>query len=208
MRLFGLTGGIATGKSAVSKMFVERGMPLIDADVIAREVVQKGQPAVAEIAARFPGVVRDDGTVDRQALGSRIFGNAAEREALNAITHPRIREAFRQRSLQLAAAGAPMVLYDAPLLIENGLQGALDGVVLVVAPFDLQRRRLMERNQLTSAEAEQRIRSQMPLDEKRQFARWIVDNSGSLEETKRQVDAVLAQMVSLTNADVEKRAPP
>jgi dephospho-CoA kinase len=193
--LYGLTGGIATGKSTVARRFVELGMPLIDADVIAREVVAKGQPALEEIDRRFPGVIGPDGTLDRAALGARIFGHPAERAALDAITHPRIRQAVLERSLSLAESGAPRALYDAPLLIENRLHEGLTGVVLVVAPRDVQRQRLMARNQLSEAEADARIDSQMPLDQKRQFATWIIDNSGDLEATRAQVDEVWRQML-------------
>ncbi|MER2562473.1 MAG: dephospho-CoA kinase [Myxococcaceae bacterium] len=195
MQLYGLTGGIATGKSTVAKRFVEKGMPLIDADVVAREVVAPGQPALLEIAARFPGVVVD-GVLDRAALGARIFSNPGEREALNAITHPRIRQAVLEQSVKLAEAGAPRALYDAPLLIENRLHEGLSGVVLVVAPRDVQRTRLMARNQLTAAEADARIDAQMPLDAKRPFATWIIDNGGTPEATAAQVDEVFRQIVA------------
>lgn len=190
MRLYGLTGGIATGKSTVSRLFVDKGMPLIDADVVARDVVAAGTPALAEIAQRFPGVVRADGTLDRAALGQRIFGNSAERDALNAITHPRIRQAVLEKSVALADAGAPRALYDAPLLIENRLHEGLAGVVLVVAPREVQRARLMARNGLTAAEADTRIDSQLPLDEKRKHATWVIDNGGTPEATAAQVDTV------------------
>lgn len=196
MQLFGLTGGIATGKSTVAQRFVEKGMPLIDADVVAREVVAKGQPALAEIAARFPGVVDADQTLDRAALGARIFANPTERAALDAITHPRIRLAVLERTQALAESGAPRALYDAPLLIENRLHEGLDGVVLVVAPREVQRARLMARNQLSAAEADRRIDSQMPLDEKRRVATWIIDNAGSREALDAQVDEVWRQMLA------------
>ncbi|MDP3237881.1 MAG: dephospho-CoA kinase [Myxococcales bacterium] len=196
MLLYGLTGGIATGKSTVARRFVELGMPLLDADVIAREVVAKGQPALDEIAIRFPGVVGPDGTLDRAALGARIFGHPVERAALDAITHPRIRQAVLEQSIRLAESGAPRALYDAPLLIENRLHEGLAGVVLVVAPREVQRQRLMARNHLSAAEADARIDSQMPLDAKRPFATWIIDNAGDLEATRAQVDEVWRQMLA------------
>lgn len=196
MRLYGLTGGIATGKSTVARAFVARGVPLIDADVVAREVVAPGQPALEAIARRFPGVVRPDGTLDRQALGARIFADPTERAALDAITHPKIREAVLARTVALAEAGAPRALYDAPLLIENRLHEGLDGVVLVVVPREVQRARLMARNGLSEAEADARIDSQMPLDDKRRFATWIIDNSGPVEATEAQVEAVFRAMLA------------
>lgn len=196
MLLYGLTGGIATGKSTVAQMFVAKGVPLIDADVVAREVVARGQPALAEIAARFPGVIGADGSLDRAALGARIFANPLERAALDAITHPRIRQAVLEKSLALAEAGTPRALYDAPLLIENRLHEGLAGVVLVVAPRDVQRARLMARNQLDRAQADARIDSQMPLDEKRTAATWVIDNGGSVEATQAQVDRVWRELLA------------
>lgn len=200
MHLFGLTGGIATGKSTVSRMFAELGVPIIDADLVAREVVEPGQPALAEIARRFPGVLGPDGRLDRAKLGARIFGDPDERAALNAITHPRIQQAVMEKTQALAAAGAPRVIYDAALLIENGLHRAMHGVVLVVAPPAVQRARLVQRDGLTTDAAEQRIASQMPLDEKRGHATWIVDNGGALSDTRRQVEAIHRAMLALPPA--------
>ncbi|MCC6335938.1 MAG: dephospho-CoA kinase [Myxococcales bacterium] len=197
MHLFGLTGGIATGKSTVSRMFSELGVAIIDADLVAREVVEPGQPALAEIAGRFPGVVDAQGRLDRPKLAARIFQDPQERAALNAITHPRIQAAVLEKTRLLAEAGAPRVLYDAALLIENGLHRGMHGVVLVVAPPEVQRARLMARDRLSQKDAEARIASQMPLDEKRAHATWIVDNGGPLEDTHRQVRAVFEAMQTL-----------
>lgn len=197
MHLFGLTGGIATGKSTVSRMFSELGVAIIDADLVAREVVEPGQPALAEIAGRFPGVVDAQGRLDRPKLAARIFQDPQERAALNAITHPRIQAAVLEKTRLLAEAGVPRVLYDAALLIENGLHRGMHGVVLVVAPPEVQRARLMARDRLSQEDAEARIASQMPLDEKRAHATWIVDNGGPLEDTHRQVRAVFEAMQAL-----------
>jgi dephospho-CoA kinase len=188
MRLIGLTGGIATGKSTVSRRLAERGFPIIDADLVAREVVAKGQPALAEIARRFPGVVNAEGTLDRKALGARIFSDPAERAALDAITHPRIRQAVLERSVALAESGVSVAVYDSPLLIENRLHEGLDGVVLVVAPREVQRARLMARDALSAEAADARIAAQWPLERKRPFATWLIDNGGALEDTLAQVD--------------------
>lgn len=194
MKLYGLTGGIATGKSTVSRMFLEAGVPLIDADVLAREAVAPGSPALAQIAARFPGVVSEAGVLDRKALGERIFSDPAERAALNAITHPRVRELSLERSRAIAATGAPFALYDVPLLIESRLHEGMDGVILVYCPPEVQRARLMARDALTQAQADARLASQLPIDEKRRFARWIIDNGGTLEATRAQVEQVLGQL--------------
>jgi dephospho-CoA kinase len=196
MHLFGLTGGIATGKSTVSRLFAEKGVPIIDADLVAREVVAPGRSALNEIAARFPGVVRPDGTLDRAKLAERIFNDPAERAALNAITHPRIQAAVLEKAHALAETGAPRAIYDAALLIENGLHRGMHGVVLVVAPPLVQLARLMQRDGLSRQAAEARIASQMPLDEKRPHATWIIDNGGSLEDTRRQVDDVFRAMLA------------
>jgi dephospho-CoA kinase len=187
MRVIGLTGGIGSGKSTVSAMFRALGAEVIDADQVARQVVEPGTPAVEEISRRFPGVVDAQGRLDRAALASRIFADASERNALEAIVHPRIQEEVRRQVAQLEAAGVPVVLYDAALLIENGLQRNLEGVVLVWAPEDVQRQRLAARDGLSPAEVEARVRAQMPLAAKRAHATWEVDNGGSLAATEAQV---------------------
>jgi dephospho-CoA kinase len=190
VKVIGLTGGIASGKSTVSSMLRELGAPLIDADVVAREVVEPGQPALEEIAARFPGVLDAAGRLDRQKLGALIFGNDAERVALNAIIHPRIQARVLEKTLELAATGAELVIYDAPLLIENKLHQWMNGVILVSAPRGLQIERLIARNGLTREEAQARVASQLPLEEKAKHATWIVDNAGDLASTRAQVEAI------------------
>lgn len=195
MKVFGLTGGIASGKSTVTAMFREAGVPVIDADALAREVVEPGQPALLEIAARFPGTVDAAGRLDRAKLGALVFSEPSARAALNAITHPRIQALALERTQALAARGTPVALYDAALLIENRLHEALDGVVLVSCPVEVQRARLMARNGLSAEAADQRIASQLSLEQKRPFATWIIDNGGSLEATRAQVEQVISQWV-------------
>jgi dephospho-CoA kinase len=190
VRLVGLTGGISSGKSTVSEMFRALGATLIDADQVARDVVRPGEPALAEIAERFPGTVDASGKLDRAALAARIFASPKERAALNAITHPRIQKEVQRRTAALEAAGVETVLYDAALLVENGLHHALDGLVVVWVPHEVQRARLMARDSLGEQEAEARIAAQLPLDGKRAVATWVVDNSGSREETTAQVGAI------------------
>jgi len=188
-RFIGLTGGIATGKSTVTGMLRELGAHVLDADAIAREVVAKGTPGLAEIAQRFPGVVKG-GVLDRKALADRIFGNETERRALNAITHPRIQQAVMERTAALHAQGVDVVVYDAALLIENRLHELMNGVMLVVTTPQVELERLMNRDGLSEAEARARIAAQMPLDEKRKVATWVIDNSGTIEETRAQVKKV------------------
>lgn len=190
MRVIGLTGGIATGKSTVTQMLRELGAHVLDADVIAREVVEPGQPALAEIAARFPGVIDEKGRLDRSKLGERIFSDENERRALNAILHPRIHQRFLEKTAELARHGVEVVFYDAALLIENQLHRFMNGVLVVTAPREVQLSRLMWRNGLTREQAEARLASQLPLEEKRKHATWIIDNAGSLEETRSQVERV------------------
>jgi dephospho-CoA kinase len=192
--LFGLTGGIASGKSTVATMFRDQGAAVLDADRVAREVLEPGQPALEAVARRFPGVVGADGRLDRAALGERIFSDPVERAALDAIVHPRIQERILEATAALAAQGVPLAIYDAPLLIENRLHEAMRGVVLVVAPEAVQLARLRARNQLDETQARARLASQLPLEAKRRYATWIIDNGGTLEATRAQVGQVLAAM--------------
>jgi dephospho-CoA kinase len=195
-RFIGITGGIATGKSTVTKMFRELGAHVIDADDVARRVVEPGSEALAEIAARWPGVVAADGTLDRKALGARVFNSPADRKALDAITHPRIQAWVLERTRELYDRGEKVVFYDAALIFENGLQHAMNGVVLVVCAPETQLKRLRARNTLTEDEAKARIGSQMPLEEKKKLARWIIDNEGSLDETRAQVEKVWREVTA------------
>jgi dephospho-CoA kinase len=190
MRTIGLTGGIASGKSTVSQMLTEMGAQVIDADALAREVVEPGTPALKEISRRFPGVVGADGRLDRAQLADRIFGQEKERLALNAIVHPRVQEAYLNKARALARRGAKVIIYDAALLLENELDRTMDGVILVTVPSEIQISRLVARNGLTRREAEARIASQMPLEEKAQRATWLVDNSGDLAATRARVAAI------------------
>jgi len=195
MRVVGLTGGIASGKSTVSAMFRELGAEVIDADQVAREVVEPGTPGLAEVARRFPGVVDPSGRLDRAALAGRVFTDPSERRALEAILHPRIREEVARRAEALARAGVPVVLYDAALLIENGLHRDLDGVVLVSAPPEVQRARLARRDGLDDAAITARLAAQLPLADKRAHATWVVDNGGSLEQTRAQVRRIWEEIL-------------
>jgi dephospho-CoA kinase len=190
MRIIGLTGGIASGKSTVSAMFRALGARVIDADQVARDVVAPGTPGLAEVAARFPGVVDGSGKLDRAALGARVFADAGERLALERIVHPRIREEVARRTEALAGAGVRVVLYDAALLIENGLHHGMDGVILVSGPEAVQRARAAARDGLDDAAISARLAAQLPLAEKRAAATWVVDNSGTLDETRAQVQRI------------------
>ncbi len=196
MKLYGLTGGIASGKSTVSRMLRELGAHVLDADVIAREVVEPGTPGLQAVAERFPGVLGPDGRLDRARLGARVFGDPQERAALNALLHPLIGQQFMLRTQALAEQGVERVLYDAPLLIENRLHLGMDGVVLVWVPREVQKARLMARDGLDEAAADARLAAQLPLDEKRQHATWVVDNSGELGTTRARVEEVWRAMLA------------
>jgi dephospho-CoA kinase len=196
VKIYGLTGGIASGKSTVTRMLRELGAHLLDADVIAREVVEPGTPGLKAVAERFPGVLGPDGRLDRAKLGARVFGDPKERAALNALLHPLIGQEFLLRTQALAEQGVERVLYDAPLLIENRLHEGMDGVLLVWVPREVQKARLRARDSLDEAAAEARLAAQLPLDEKRQHATWVVDNSGDLGATRAQVEGVWRVMLA------------
>lgn len=186
----GLTGGIATGKSTVAKLLTDRGAILIDLDGIAREVVEPGQPSLLAIAERFGHtVIQEDGTLDRKKLGSIVFADAAERKALEAITHPAIRAVMKRRMAN-HESGNPdkLVVVDVPLLFESKLESYFERIMVVYVPRDSQLRRLMERDKLTAEEAEKRLRAQMDIEDKRLKADILIDNSGSLANTTEQID--------------------
>ncbi|CAM3882003.1 dephospho-CoA kinase [Cohnella lubricantis] len=186
----GLTGGIAAGKSTVSRMLTDRGAALVDLDQIAREVVSPGQEPLRLIAERFgPAVLSADGTLNRAKLGEIVFSDDAERKALEAITHP----AIRARMLQLMEAfqrerPEQLVVVDVPLLFESGLQSYFQQIMVVYVPRFVQLERLMKRSGLAVDEANRRIDAQMDIEEKRRLADIVIDNSGGLEETAEQVE--------------------
>ncbi|ATB47361.1 dephospho-CoA kinase [Corallococcus macrosporus] len=196
MHVFGLTGGIASGKSTVTRILRELGAEVLDADVIAREVVEPGTPGLAAVAARFPGVVGPDGRLDRAKLGARVFADPAERAALNDLTHPLVRQAFMEKLQALEARGVTRAIYDVPLLVESGMHTWMEGVAVVWVPRELQKARLMSRDGLDSAAAEARLAAQLPLDDKRAHATWVIDNSGDLAATRAQVEAMWRAMLA------------
>ena len=188
MRLIGLTGGIATGKSTVARLLAARGAEIVDADVLAREVVEPGSPALAEIAAGFgDSVLTPEGALDRGALGAVVFADPAQRRRLEAITHPRIAALMGERIAAGLASEAPLVVADIPLLFEGDRVGLVQGVLLVDCPEEVQLRRLMLRDGIDEAAARARVAAQMPLAEKRRRATWVIDNSGTPEETAARV---------------------
>jgi dephospho-CoA kinase len=190
MRVLGLTGGIGSGKSLVSQRFRELGADVIDADQLAREVVEPGAPTLDEIRKSFgEEILLENGRLNRPKLASMIFGDPAARARLDAITHPAIQERMRQEVANRAERPGLLIL-DIPLLYENGRQDQVEKVIVVWVDRPTQLIRLMQRSGLSHSQAEERIDSQMPLDEKRRRADEVIDNTGTIEETQRQVDAI------------------
>jgi dephospho-CoA kinase len=193
----GLTGGIATGKSTVAGIFASAGARVVDADRIARDAVRPGTAVHADIVAHFgAGILLADGAIDRKQLAKVIFGDPAEQRALERIVHPQVK---RQIALQLNRLRREMpgsiVIVDVPLLFETGMDRGLPATILVYAPEAIQIRRLIARDGLTRAEARARVNAQMPIEEKRALATIVIDNSGALENTRRQVLAVYRNLV-------------
>jgi dephospho-CoA kinase len=207
LKLVGLTGGIGSGKSTVGRMVAAHGVPVIDADRLAREVVAPGQPALAEVAAAWPDVIRPDGTLDRRALGARVFADPAARAQLEAITHPRIQQRLHEEAAALAAAGHRLAFYEASLLVEAGRARDFDALVVVVADPDQQRARAMARDGATAADVEARMAAQLPLAEKRKLATHVIDNSGDEAATRAQVDALLAALTSAPTSSAPPSRP-
>lgn len=202
--LVGLTGGIATGKSTVSGILRSLGSEIIDADLLAREVVEPGEPALEQIADEFGrDVLTASGALDRKKLGAIIFANPERRRRLEAITHPAIRERFLARLDALAARGfAGIAVFDAAVMIESGNYKNMDRLIVVVTDDTTQMARLHGRDGTDEAENRRKISSQMPLAEKAKLADYVIDNSSSREATAEQVRRVFTTLMS----ELESRA--
>jgi len=188
VELWGLTGGIASGKSTVSNVLRQLGAVVVDADLLAREVLAPGSDGLTAVVERFgQGVLAPDGTLDRKKLGAVVFTDAKARADLGAISHPRIAALSAQRTLEAEAAGARVVVYDAPLLVENGLHHGMQEVLVVAVTPETQKQRLMGRDGISEAEALQRMASQLPLAEKRKVATVVFENDGTRAELEAQV---------------------
>ncbi|MCG3089381.1 dephospho-CoA kinase [Sporosarcina cyprini] len=192
--IIGLTGSIASGKSTVAAMLREKGYPIIDADEISRLVVEPGSPVLSEIKDAFgEDVIMEDGQLNRAKLGDLIFNDIEKRQQLNGIIHPAVRKEMLRQKEEWIAKGASTVIMDIPLLFESRLQPFVDRILVVSVTKDLQKSRLMARNGLSEDEAESRISSQLPMEVKERGADAIIDNNGTLEATKQQLEAVLAE---------------
>jgi len=195
VKLIGLTGGIASGKSTVAKILERLGAAIVNADVLSREVVEPGRDAWKEIVDAFGAeVLQTDQTLDRQKLRAIIFDRPEARKKLESIIHPRVRALAEERIRQHAAAGYEIIVYEVPLLFEGNLQDALRPVILVACAADTQRRRLQHRDQLDAAAAQKHIEAQMSLAEKRRLADYVIENDGNMEDLERQVRAVLEKI--------------
>jgi len=191
MKLFGLTGGIATGKSTVSEMLRELGANVIDADAIARDIVRPGMPAYEEIIEYFgDGVLDETGNLDREKLGAIVFSDDEKRRRLESLTHPRVYQEMLRQTHELIDRGIEIAVMDVPLLFESGAESWLNPVILVYAPEDVQLERLMKRDECDEEQARARISSQMPIEEKKEKADYVIDNSGSPDDTRAQVESL------------------
>lgn len=192
--IIGLTGGIASGKSTVSRMLKNLGAVIIDADKIARQVVEPDQPAWNKIKERFgEGVFLENGELDRPALGSVIFNNAEARTDLNSIVHPEIRKRMEEEKQEALKKGVRWIVLDIPLLFESELEYMVEKILVVYVSEEIQKTRLVERDQIDDTLALQKMRSQIPIEQKKNKGHAFIDNSGTIEETEAQLLQILKQ---------------
>lgn len=209
MHVFGLTGGIASGKSAVAARLRARGLPVLDADALAREVVAPGTDGLATIVETFGREVLDAaGALDRKRVAEVVFRDGAARAKLNAIVHPRIGALTALRTSELDARGEPLACYEAALLVENGVADMFRPLVVVSAPEALQIARAVLRDGATEADARARIAAQLPLASKASVADIVVENTGTLAELEARTDEMLARVCALQNVDLARYPPP
>ncbi|HJV34053.1 dephospho-CoA kinase [Geomonas sp.] len=188
MRVIGLTGGIASGKSSAAIILERLGAAVVDADQLAREVVAPGEEALERIVESFgAGVLNSDGTLNRAALGQIVFADPAARRTLEGITHPAIRKRADERLSRLREAGVAVTFYVAPLIYEAGLEGRFDEIWVVYLDQETQLKRLMARDGSDEEAARARIASQMPMEEKKKLGKVVIDNSGSREDLEAEV---------------------
>lgn len=195
VHVIGLTGGIASGKSTVAGLLTARGAAVVDADQLARQIVEPGQPALAELVARFgSAILTPDGRLDRKQLGAIAFADPVARADLGRITHPRIAAASAAAIATWADAGASIVFYEAALLVENRAYANLSGLIVVASPPEVQLARLVERDGLEADDARARIAAQAPLADKLAAASWVIENTGDLAALEREVDRVVGEI--------------
>ncbi|MCL2760370.1 MAG: dephospho-CoA kinase [Desulfuromonadales bacterium] len=191
MKKIGLTGGIASGKSTVAEMLQTAGIPVIDADELSREVVQPGSPCLNRIIAEFGNdILNNDETLNRKALAGIIFGDQERRKTLESILHPAIASLASEKLHELEDSGKPVAVYMAPLLIEAGIYKNMDEIWVVYVNKKTQLKRLVSRDNLSIAEAEMRLSSQMPMEEKIKYGKIIIDNNGDIAGLKQQIEEI------------------
>ncbi|NLD32205.1 MAG: dephospho-CoA kinase [Trichococcus flocculiformis] len=187
--ILGLTGSIATGKSTVAKLFLSAGIPVVDADLGARAVVLPGAPGLADIIEHFgEAYLLSDGTLDRKRLGALIFSDREKRKELDVLLKERINDWIQAEKERYISEGHKLIVLDIPLLYEGGYEDSCDAVMVVYVPEELQVQRLMSRNHLDADEAIRRMQSQLSIEKKKELADFVIDNSGTIEETKKQVN--------------------
>ncbi|HEY1956152.1 MAG TPA: dephospho-CoA kinase [Polyangiaceae bacterium] len=202
MRVFGLTGGIASGKSTVAARFRGRGAAVVDADALAREVVAPGSEGLAALVAAFGAhVLAEDGSLDRKKLAAEVFGDAQKLARLNGITHPRIAALSAKRMAELDARGEPLACYEAALLVENGLADAFRPLVVVSAPLEAQVARARARDAADEAAVRARIAAQLALDEKVRAADVVVKNDGTLADLRARADDAFDEVCRRVGVD-------
>jgi len=194
--ILGLTGSIASGKSTVSKMISEFGIPIVDADVIAKQVVEVGQVAYQKIIETFgPDILLENGEIDRPGLGAIIFNDPERRQELNQIVHPEVRKVMLEQSKKFLDEGHKIVILDIPLLFESKLTSLVEKTIVVYVDEENQIKRLMKRNNLSEDEAMARIKSQIPIREKVKLADYVIDNNGTIEHTNKQVITLMTKII-------------
>jgi dephospho-CoA kinase len=207
LRIIGLTGGIASGKSTFAAALRALGVPVLDADALARAAVAEGMPALAEITAAFGDVLAPDGGLDRRRMGERVFADPAARARLEAIVHPRVRALFKEEVAARAAEGNALLVYDVPLLYEARLEAAVELVVVVWAAREVQLARLTARDGLSRAAAEARLGAQLPLDEKAARADVVVANDGDLAALQAKAPRLLDDLARGLSRKLPNAAP-
>lgn len=198
MHVYGLTGGIGSGKSAVASLLEEYGIPVVSADELSRMVVAKGSSSLQAVVDAFgPEVLSDDGELDRKAMAQIVFADADKRRELESILHPKIRERFSHVLEALEEAGHKVVVYEVPLLFEKKLQGDMHAVILVTASTETRVARVMSRDESSRAQVEARMRTQMAESEKRELADYLIINEGDLDDLRREVQLLISHFLKM-----------
>lgn len=199
IRLLGLTGGIATGKSTVSQQLADKGVEILCADKIYHDLIapidSQPSPLALSINDAFEGVLRKNGALNRPELGKRVFGNPSQLQKLGSLTHPAVALEVQHRIQALEKQGIELVIYDVPLLFERNLEALFEGILVVWVPKSVQLQRLIQRDGISVEAATKRLESQLPIDLKKEKATWVLDNSKSPQETTRQLDSLWNHIV-------------